>query len=366
LIWICAKRGTGVDWLTIVLFVFGLGLLVGGAELLVRGASSLAAAVGISPLVIGLTVVSFGTSSPELAVSLQSAIAGQPALALGNIVGSNIFNILFVLGVCALITPLFVQFQLIRLDVPLMIVISLILFGLAFDGGLSRFDGLLFVLGLVAYVTFTVVESRRANVLDAQTTLTDEVDRSPRGIAIAIGMAVVGLALLVLGAQWLVDGAISELVIGLTIVAVGTSLPEVATSVVAAMRGERDIAVGNVVGSNIFNILGILGITAAIAPIHVAPAAIGFDLPVMVAVAIASLPIFFSGQVIARWEGAVLLGCYFSYVIYLILTASGSTAIGPFNLVMLVVLPLTVLLVLTPAVLALIRKQPRISDPNQV
>ncbi len=363
-----------MDWLTLVLFVFGLGLLVGGAELLVRGASSLAAAVGISPLVIGLTVVSFGTSSPELAVSLQSAIAGQPALALGNVVGSNIFNILFVLGVCALITPLFVQFQLIRLDVPLMIVISLILFGLAFDGGLSRFDGLLFVLGLVAYVTFTVVESRRANVLDAQTTLTDEVDRSPRGIAIAIGMAVVGLALLVLGAQWLVDGAISfarlfgisELVIGLTIVAVGTSLPEVATSVVAAMRGERDIAVGNVVGSNIFNILGILGITAAIAPIHVVPAAIGFDLPVMVAVAIASLPIFFSGQVIARWEGAVLLGCYFSYVIYLILTASGSTAIGPFNLVMLVVLPLTVLLVLTPAVLALIRKQPRISDPNQV
>lgn len=363
-----------MDWLTIVLFVLGLGLLVGGAELLVRGASNLAAAVGISPLVIGLTVVSFGTSSPELAVSLQSAIAGQPALALGNVVGSNIFNVLFILGVCALITPLFVQFQLIRLDVPLMIVSSLILFGLAFDGGLSRFDGLLFVLGLLAYLTFTVIESRKANVLDAQTTLTDEVDRSPRGLAIAIGIAVIGLALLMLGANWLVDGAISfarmfgisELVIGLTIVAVGTSLPEVATSVVAALRGERDIAVGNVVGSNIFNILGILGLTAIIAPIHIAPAAISFDLPVMVAVAIACLPIFFSGQVIARWEGAVLLGCYCSYVIYLILTASGSTAIGPFNLVMLVILPLTLLLVFTPAVLALIRKQPRINDPNQV
>ncbi|NJL03903.1 MAG: calcium/sodium antiporter [Chloroflexaceae bacterium] len=363
-----------MDWLTIVLFVLGLGLLVGGAELLVRGASSLATAVGISPLVIGLTVVSFGTSSPELAVSLQSAMAGQPALALGNVIGSNIFNVLFILGVCALITPLFVQFQLIRLDVPLMIVISLILFGLAFDGGLSRFDGLLLVVGLLAYLTFTILASRKANVLDAQTTLTDEVDRSPRGLAIAIGIAVVGLALLMLGAQWLVAGAISfarlfgisELVIGLTIVAVGTSLPEVATSVVAALRGERDIAVGNVVGSNIFNILGILGITAVIAPIQIAPAAIGFDLPVMVAVAIASLPIFFSGQVIARWEGAVLLGCYFSYVIYLILTASSSTAIGSFNLVMLVVLPLTLLLVLTPAVLALLRKQPRISDPNQV
>ncbi len=362
-----------MDWVTIVLFVMGLGLLIVGAELLVRGASSIAAALGISPLVIGLTVVSFGTSSPELAVSLQAALKGQSDLSLGNVVGSNIFNVLLILGVCALIIPLFVQLQLIRLDVPLMIAISVLLLGLAWDGVLGRIEGSVLALGLLGYLTFTVIQSRKEQALDATTTLRDDTDRSPRGLLLMAGMALLGLGLLVLGADWLVDGAISfarafgvsELVIGLTIVAAGTSLPEVATSVIAALRGERDIAVGNVVGSNIFNILGILGITALISPINVAPAALSFDISVMIAVAVACLPIFFSGQTIARWEGAVLLGCYLSYTTYLILASSGNTQLGLFNVVMLVVIPLTAILVLTPAVLALIRKQQPMTDPGQ-
>lgn len=359
-----------MDWLTIVLFVIGLGLLIGGAELLVRGASGIAAALGIPSLLIGLTVVSFGTSSPELAVSLQAALKGQSDLSLGNVVGSNIFNVLFVLGLCALITPLFVQLQVIRRDVPLMIGISVVLLGLAWDGVLGYVEGGVLALGLIGYIAFTVIQSRAAQAHDATPALHPAASRSLRDMGVLAGMALLGLGLLVLGADWLVDGAvsfarvlgISELVIGLTIIAVGTSLPEVATSVIAALRGERDIAVGNAVGSNIFNILGILGITSLIAPINVAPAALHFDMPVMIAVAVVCLPIFFSGQVIARWEGAVLLGCYLAYTLYLILRATGNAGIGLFTTMMLVVIPMTLLLVLVPAVVALLRRQPPLSE----
>lgn len=343
-----------MDVLTLVLFVAGLGLLILGAEWLVRGASRLAAAGGISPLVIGLTVVAYGTSSPELAVSAQSAFAGQANIALGNVVGSNIFNVLFILGISAVIAPLVVAQQLVRLDVPLMIGVSALLLLLALDGRVSRFDGLLLVAGIVLYTIFAIWQGRREQSKQVQQEYEQEYGGSRRSghWAINVGLVIAGLATLVLGSRWLVDGAIeiarllgvSELVIGLTIVAAGTSLPEVATSIIASIRGERDIAVGNVVGSNLFNVLGSLGVAALLAPagVAVAPSTLSFDIPVMLAVAIACLPIFFTGYRIARWEGALFLGYYVAYTAYLILNAAQHDALPLYSSVMLLfVVPLT-------------------------
>lgn len=341
---------------TVLLFIGGGVLLVGGAELLVRGASRLAMAAGISPLVVGLTVVSFGTSSPELAVTVNSAWSGQADVALGNVVGSNIFNVLFILGISALIAPLVVAQQLVRLDVPIMIGISLVMLLLALDGRIGRFDGTLLVLGIVVYTIFLIRLSRREMAV-----VVEEYEEafgvpSPRrsSAALNLGLIVIGLGMLVFGARWLVDAAvtmaaalgISELVIGLTIVAAGTSLPEAATSVLASLKGERDIAVGNVVGSNIFNILAVLGLCAVVSPdgISVSPSALAFDIPVMIAVAVATLPIFFTGYRIARWEGAVFLGYYIAYVTFLAMTASGATTLAVFSTAMLwFALPVTAL-----------------------
>jgi len=335
-------------------FVFGLIFLIVGAEALVRGASRLAVAGGISPLVIGLTVVAFGTSSPELAVSIKSALAGQASLAVGNVVGSNIFNVLFILGVSGMITPLVVSQQLVRLDVPLMIGLSLLTLVLALDGKIGRADGLLLFFGLVAYVWFLIYQSRRESAAVKEEYAGEWGLRThPRKSLVKnIVLAAVGLVLLVLGARWLVQSAvsmarslgISELVVGLTIVAAGTSLPEVVTSVIAAIRGERDIAVGNVVGSNIFNLMGVLGLASIVAPggIEVSPAVVGFDLPVMIAVAVACLPIFFTGGVISRSESGLLLGYYIAYTLYLLLLSSQHQALPRFNAVMLYfVIPLT-------------------------
>ncbi len=320
-------------------FLLGLALLTLGAEWLVRGASRLGRACGVSPLVIGLTVVAFGTSAPELAVSLGSALAGQPDLALGNVVGSNIFNVLFILGVASLITPLVVSQQLIRLDVPLMVGASLLVYLLALDGSIGRGEGALLAAGIVAYTAFAVVKSRRESAaVRAEYDEAVSAEEPGRGSVLRNALlVVVGLGLLVLGARWLVEGAVtlarllgvSELVIGLTVVAAGTSLPEVAASVVASLKGERDIAVGNVVGSNLFNLLCVLGTTAAVAPegVKVPPAALAFDLPVMVAVAFACLPIFFTGHRISRGEGALFLGYYAAYTAVLLLTAQGHWAL---------------------------------------
>lgn len=343
-----------MDLLTLVLFVLGFGVLIGGAELLVRGASRIAAAAGISPLVIGLTVVSFGTSAPELAVSFQSALGGQGDIALGNVVGSNIFNVLFILGISAIIVPLAVARQLVRLDVPLMIGVSALLLLLGLDGRISTLDGLLLFAGVVAYTVFAIWQSRREQAAGGPTAEEESVEapRGFRGMLASAGLVVVGLGLLALGANWLVGGAtalarlfgLSELIIGLTIVAVGTSLPEVAASVIAALRGQRDIAVGNVVGSNLFNILGILGLTSVVAPggVAVPQAALTFDIPVMIAVALACLPIFFTGYTIARWEGWLFLGYYVAYTAYLLLDATGHDALPAFSSVLgLFVLPLT-------------------------
>lgn len=342
-----------MDALTLVLFVAGVILLIIGAEALVRGASRLAGTLGISPLVIGLTVVAFGTSSPEAAVSVGSAFGGRADIALGNVVGSNIFNVLFILGVSALVAPLAVSRRLVRLDAPLMVGVSALLLILALDGSVGRLDGLVLFGGIVAYTLFAILQSRR----ETRTVTTDgpEQDQELPGGQVAgqIGLIVAGLVMLVLGSRWLVDGAVvlasavgvSELIIGLTVVAAGTSLPEVATSVLAVLRGERDIAVGNVVGSCIFNVLAVLGLTGLVAPagIAVAPAALSFDLPVMIATAVACLPIFFTGHRINRWEGLLFLGYYAAYTLYLFLDAAGHEALSAFNLLMLAfVIPMTV------------------------
>ena len=343
--------------MTFLLIAAGLAALVVGAEALVRGASKLALSFGISPLVVGLTVVAFGTSSPEIAVSVDAVLDGKGDLALGNVVGSNVFNVLFILGVSAVITPLLVAQQFIRQEVPIMIGTSLLLFVLALDRSIGRAEGLLLIVLLVAYVVFLIRQSRNANRA-LRDEAASEVSRMTAGgwddrLPVQLLLIAGGLGLLVLGADWFVDGAtriarsfgISELVIGLTIVAGGTSMPEVATSILAAVRGERDIAVGNVVGSNIFNILGCLGISAVLAPasLTVAESMVAFDIPAMMAVAIACLPIFFTGNTISRWEGGVFLGYYVAYTTYLVLSARQHDAIDEFGLVMRwVVIPLTV------------------------
>ena len=344
---------------TLLLFALGGILLIGGAELLVRGASRLAIAAGISPLVVGLTVVAFGTSSPELAVTVSSAYAGQSDVALGNVVGSNIFNVLFILGVSALITPLVVAQQLVRLDVPLMIGASVLALLLALDGRLGRLDGIVLFAGIIAYTWFLIRQSRRetAAVQREYDEAFGGAERKRSSPLVNVLFIFGGLGLLVLGSQWLVEAAVlaatalgvSELVIGLTVVAAGTSLPEVATSILAAIRGERDIAVGNVVGSNIFNLLAVLGLGSIVAPagIPVAPGALAFDFPVMIAVAVAALPIFFTGFMIARWEGAVFLGYYLVYTVYLVLDATDHAAVQAFGATMRwFVFPLTALTLL--------------------
>lgn len=313
------------------LIVVGLAFLIVGGELLVRGASRLAAAIGISPLIIGLTVVAFGTSAPEMAVTLQASLKGEADLALGNVVGSNICNLLLILGVSALAAPLAVPAQLLRRDLPLMILASLLVLVLGWDGNIGRYDGCLLFAGLLAYVAWAIVQGRRerreASPEDAPSCPASRESR-PWLVVAQLLLVATGLVLLTLGSGWLVQGAVTiarllgvtELMIGLTIVAVGTSLPELATSVVASLRGQREIAVGNVVGSNLFNVLGVLGLPAMIAPhgIAVSRVALRFDIPVMIVVSAACLPIFLTGRRISRWEGGMLLACYAGYTAYLI------------------------------------------------
>jgi cation:H+ antiporter len=345
--------------MNLLMFFGGLVLLVIGASALVRGASNLALSFGISPLVVGLTIVAFGTSAPEVAVSVGAALEGKTDIAIGNVVGSNIFNVLFILGVSALITPLIVNIQLIRQEVPIMIGASLLLLALGLDGKLSFFDGgFLFVL-LIAYTVFLVVQSRRETQA-AKDEFADEVKPAEAGawdskLPAQLALIVAGLAALVFGSDYLVQASVnfakamgvSDLVIGLTIVAAGTSMPEVATSITAAIKGERDIAVGNVVGSNTFNILGCLGLSGLVAGdmgLAMAPSLMAFDIWVMLAVALACLPVFMTGREIARWEGGVFVAYYAAYVAYLILAAQQHDALKAFSGVMMsFVVPLTVI-----------------------
>lgn len=356
--------------LTIVLFVAGLALLVVGADVLVGGASRLAARFGVSPLVIGLTVVAFGTSAPELAVSVSAALApGGADVALGNVVGSNIFNVLFILGLSALVAPLLVQRQLVRFDVPLMILACALCWIMALDGAIGRLDGVLLFGGLLAYTVLLLRIARKSgDAGGGQDVPTLDPKAWTGKLAVQLVMIVGGLAMLVLGSKWLVDGAItfarmlgvSELIIGLTIVAAGTSLPELATSVLAASRGQRDIAIGNIVGSNIFNIFCVLGISAAISPggVPVAPAALSFDIPVMMAVAFVCLPLFITGGVLSRGEGVLFTLYYVAYTAYLILASQEHDALASYSAAMLyAVLPLTALTLLVFVVLDLRRRR---------
>lgn len=348
---------------SILLLASGFLLLLAGGESLVRGAASLARTMGMSSLVVGLTIVSFATSSPELAVSAGAALSGAPGLAVGNVVGSNIVNVLLILGVAAAVVPLLVTSQLVRTDVPVMIGLSAILLVLVLDGAVGRLDGIVLVALLVGYVAVTAVLARRQPVVPrsarpdgnpAQDALARFRTTRLRSVIVDTALVGVGVALLVTGAQLLVRGAtdiasafgVSDLVIGLTVVAIGTSLPELATSVVAVLRGERDMAVGNIVGSNIFNIGGVLGLTALVAPdgVEVDPAVAHFDLPVMIAVALVLLPVAFTGQAVARWEGLLFVGLYGAYAAYVLLAATQHDALGPFSTAMLwFVLPITAL-----------------------
>jgi cation:H+ antiporter len=345
--------------MNLLMFFGGLILLVIGASTLVRGASKLAMSFGISPLVVGLTIVALGTSAPEVAVSIGAVLDGKTDIAMGNVVGSNIFNVLFILGISALITPLVVNIQLIRQEVPIMLGVTVLLLALSLDGQLSFLDGgLLFAL-LIVYTVFLVVQSRRETQATkdefAKAVQPAEARAWDSHWAAQIGLIGAGLVALVFGSEYLVLAAVSfakamgvsDLVIGLTIVAAGTSMPEVATSITAAIKGERDIAVGNVVGSSTFNILGCLGLSGLVSGdlgLTIAPSLLAFDIWVMLAVALACLPVFVTGHEIARWEGGVFLGYYVAYVSYLILAAQQHDALPVFSGVMMgFVVPLTVI-----------------------
>jgi len=347
-----------MDLSTGVFFVIGVAALVVGAEALVRGAARLAARTGLSPVVIGLTVVAFGTSAPELAVSLGAAFRDEADLAVGNVVGSNIANVLLVLGLSAVVGGgLVVAQRIVRIDVPIMLGVSVLVLLFGLDNELARWEGVVFVMLLVIYIAWTVVATRRST----REQIAEEYDEALSAERLRasspltdVAYVLAGLLLLVAGSSALVEAAtdiaealgVSELVIGLTVVAVGTSLPEIATSVLAAARGQRDLAVGNAVGSNLFNILAVLGVTAAVSPssIPIADSSLAIDLPVMVAVAIACLPIFANGYALLRWEGALFLAYYAAYLSWLVLDNTDHGVKNEYALGVLgFVLPLTVI-----------------------
>ncbi len=330
----------------------GLALLVAGGELLVRGAGGLGRAAGISPVVIGLTVVAGATSAPELAVSLDAALTGSPGLAVGNAVGSNTANVLLVLGLAALIRYQRVDKRLLRFDVPAALGAAVVLLVLSLDGTLGRPDGVLLIAGLGGYLLLAVLRGRHlAGGADDRAR-----ENPPRGRVLRdLALLTVGVGLLVLGARWLVGSAseiaaavgFSDLVIGLTVVSIGTSLPEIVTSVIAALRGDRAMAVGNVVGSNLFNLGAVLGLTAAVVPVPVDEAATRFDIPVMIAATVALAAMLFTGSIISRAEGAALLAWFVAYTGYLVLDSEAHDALSAYSAVLLYFcLPVTVVTLL--------------------
>ncbi|KAA0216436.1 MAG: sodium:calcium antiporter [Leptolyngbya sp. PLA3] len=335
--------------------IVGLVVLTAGAELLIRGGSGLAKAIGLPSLIIGLTVVAFGTSAPEVAVSVGAAYTGDAGIALGNAIGSNTFNILFILGISAIVAPLIVSTQLIRLDVPVMIGVAGLAWIFAGDGRIMRWEGLILFALLVLYTGLLITLGLRkgSDPADATPLCTPEEAAKPEPaprVLPSIIFTILGLALLVVGARVLVSGAttlaqamgVSDLLIGLTIVAAGTSLPEVATSLVATIRGQCDIAVGNIVGSNIFNMLAVLGSAATVAPdsIAVESNALLLDFPVMMAATVVCLPLFITGGRVSRWEGVLLFLSYVAYVIYLFLSATGNEALPAYRAGLAIALPL--------------------------
>ena len=311
----------------IALYIIGgsIGLFI-GAEGLVRGASSLAIRLGISPLVVGLTVVAFATSSPELVVSIKAAIEGNPGIVVGNVVGSNICNIALILGVAAMISPLNVKSQVIKREIPIMIFVSVILLLILLDDTITRMEGIFLVIGIITYITlgykYSIKEKDNVEVIKE---FEEVIPKSPYKFWQSLIFVFAGLGLLVLGSNLFVDGAVaiaekfgvSQALIGLTIVALGTSLPELTTSIVASFKNENDIAIGNAVGSNVFNILSILGISSLVRPIADTGITI-VDLSIMMFFTILILPLSRSKFTLRRWEGALLFCGYIAYMIYLV------------------------------------------------
>lgn len=329
------NAGKELHVLDALLLIVGLALLTIGAESLVQGASRLASWVGIPSLIIGLTIVAFGTSAPEFAVGIKAGLDGKADIASGNVMGSNIFNVFLILGLSALVTPLQVKSRLVRIDVPIMILVTGLAWLFSSTGYLSLRESILLLMLLGVYVLFTGMYARRkpeeVPLLDGKPSEPSKPHRSPLWTIPAI---VLGLFMLVLGARWLVEGAsglarlagVNELTIGLIVVAAGTSLPELATSLVAGLRGERDIAVGNVVGSNIFNVLGVLGASgiASGEGLPISGMVRDLDLPMAFAASVVCLPIFLTGAAISRHEGACFLFCYVLYTALVLLRAVGS------------------------------------------
>ncbi len=312
----------------VLLLVGGIGVLYFGAEWLVRGSARLASSLGVSPIVVGLTVVSFGTSAPELVVATMAAMSGSPDLAVGNVMGSNLANIGLILGLTALVRPLDVARRVVRREVPLMLLVTLSIYPLAWDGGLSRGDGVILLLALVAYLIFVFrsvdeepeVLGEYEEFIEATAKMENRV--SWRDVALVLA----GSGGLVLGGRAIVEGAlavadvlnVSEVVIGLTVVAVGTSLPELATSLVAAMRQEADIAVGNIIGSNIFNVSAILGTASIMAPLDFSETVLTRELPAVLILSLLVVPLLWTEWRVQRWEGAVLLGSYLTLGFWLL------------------------------------------------
>lgn len=363
-------------WLTLVL---GIAVLLLGAELLVRGAVRLSLLFGLAPLVVGLTVVAFGTSAPELAVSVAAAGRGAAELALANVLGSNVFNVLLVLGATALVRPLVIQRRVVRREVPLVIVASALVWWMAGGGGVTRLDAGLLLIALVFYVTWSIREGLRAEVpepdlsrLPALGEVPEPADhgarRALRRYALPAGLVALGLAGLAAGSSWLVESArvlarslgVGEAVVGLTVVAVGTSLPEVATSVVAAFRGEQDLAVGNVLGSNLFNLLGILGVAGLLdrSGLAVSGRMLTFDLPIMLIAAVVCLPIFVTDHRIDRGEGGLLVVFYVGYLACLVAAAAGRLTVGGSLALWGFVAPLTLFVAVTVALRARRARRP--------
>jgi cation:H+ antiporter len=342
---------------TFAALVVGLVLLVGGAEFLVKGSAAVATRFGVQPVIIGLTVVAFGTSAPELAVSVSAGFTGSSDVAFGNVAGSNIANILLILGCSAIVGGLAVSQRIVKIDVPLVFVATIVVLLMALDNRIGRLDGLVLFAGVVTYTGWLIRASRRESTAvaeeygEALESVEGEVLERP--LPVQVGYVLVGLTILVVGSRLLVDSStdiaadlgVSDLVIGLTVVAVGTSLPELATSMLAAFRGQRDIAVGNVVGSNLFNLLSVLGLTGLVSPdgVSVTDASLRLEFPVMLAATFVLVPIFWNGFQIKRWEGFVLLAFYVVYVTYLVLDASDSDAADVVGPAALIVTPLVLM-----------------------
>lgn len=311
--------------LALVEIIGGFLLLLGGGEFLVRGAVGISKKAGLSPLLIGLTVVAFSTSAPELVVSVTSGLKGQVDISVGNVVGSNIVNILMILGVSSVITPIFVKGKEVRRDCWIMVASAVLLYVVSLFGVIPRVVGLAFFLAIIAYVVFSYRADTNNPSEEAQAEAVEELESAPRSLLVSIVVVLAGLVALVFGSNFLIQGAtavahawgVSERVIGLTIVAIGTSLPELAASTISAIKGHSEMAIGNVVGSNIFNILSILGITALIKPIHVSAEMTHFDMPVMILVSLLVTFILVRREKLSRLIGGCFIAGYVAYAYYL-------------------------------------------------